>query len=68
MWNALPLIVLLTIVFLCKRLYGEVIMPKTIASILCQQIAINGAEGKKLIAYEVRNIPFEAGGVPQLVE
>lgn len=68
MWNALPLIVLLTIVFLCKRLDGEAIVSKTIASILRQQIAINGAEGKKLIAFEVRNIPFEAGGVPQLIE
>lgn len=59
MWNALPLIVQSTIAFLCKRLYGGVIVPKTIASILCQQIAINGAEGKKFIVYEVRSIhPF----------
>lgn len=68
MWNTLPLIVQLTIVFLCKSLYGEVVMARTVASILCQQIAINGAEGKKLIIYEVRNIPFEAGGMSQLVE
>lgn len=68
MWNTLPLIVQLTIVFLCKSLYGEVVMARTVASILCQQIAINGAEGKKLNIYEVKNIPFEAGGVSQLVE
>lgn len=68
MWNALPLVVQLNIVFLCKRSYGEVIVPKTIASILCQQIAINGAEGKKFIVYEVKSIPFEVGSMSQLIE